>query len=123
MTLSGNDVEMQAKSESHLLGMWVDRNELPSGLIERVQAEIERRGLDTHPTVHKPMDEFPRVLITIGVAVVGGVAFFIFMSGLAWTVMHNVSDFGLYIYFALWLGGTPTVALLAAWLTNRALSK
>jgi hypothetical protein len=42
-----DDVDMKMMSDSDLLEMWADQNELIDGLVDRVLSEINRRGLDT----------------------------------------------------------------------------
>ena len=39
-----DDVDMQDKTDGELLGMWAGQNEIVDGLVDRVRAEIKRRG-------------------------------------------------------------------------------
>jgi len=101
MNLPGDDVELQAKSESHLL---------------------------TRPTDHqarrKLIGWIPRVLISIVVGILGGAAFYVFMFGLTFVVMHKVSSEMWLFFFILLLDvGAPIAGVLVGLLTYRVLSR
>ena len=124
------DVDMKVKSDNELLGMWANQNEFVDGIVDRVRAEIKRRGLDIRTVRVRSIDEksqgaglttagfpikirgkLPRILFATFIGVATGAAFYDLVGVFAWSAMHNWPLVGLVPYFAVWLAGPPIIAV------------